>query len=138
MGSIAVQRSFALPGKADIVSRLATSPPLEDLLTADDLEKQHENGQVPLKSAAVLHPTYKTPAVALIVQAIWTCVLCLSGTYGQLLNFVIFAAVVFYAVTAVGLFRLRQRVHPLPCWPLRVRLRRSPPAPRRPIPRLRN
>src|SRR6267378_929811 len=66
------------------------------------------------KSAAVLHPTYRTPAVALIVQAIWTCVLCLSGTYGQLLNFVIFAAVVFYAVTAVGLFRLRQRRPDIP------------------------
>src|SRR2546421_3547900 len=61
------------------------------------------------KSAANLHPTYRTPALALIVQAVWTCVLCLSGTYGQLLNFVIFAAVVFYAVTAIGLFRLRQR-----------------------------
>jgi APA family basic amino acid/polyamine antiporter len=59
------------------------------------------------KSAANLHPTYKTPALALIVQAIWTCVLCLSGTYGQLLNFVIFAAVVFYTVTTVGIFRLR-------------------------------
>src|SRR6266481_4603646 len=66
------------------------------------------------KSAANLHPTYKTPALALIVQAIWTCVLCLSGTYGQLLNFVIFAAVVFYAVTAVGLFRLRQRRPDIP------------------------
>jgi len=66
------------------------------------------------KSAANLHPTFRTPALALIVQAIWTCVLCLSGTYGQLLNFVIFAAVVFYAVTAVGLFRLRQRRRDIP------------------------
>ncbi len=66
------------------------------------------------KSAANLHPTYRTPALALIVQAIWTCVLCLSGTYGQLLNFVIFAAVLFYAVTAVGLFRLRQRRPDIP------------------------
>src|SRR5437660_4352419 len=66
------------------------------------------------KSAATLHPTYKTPALALIVQAIWTCVLCLSGTYGQLLNFVIFAAVVFYALTAFGLFRLRQKRPDIP------------------------
>src|SRR5881392_516666 len=66
------------------------------------------------KSAATLHPTYKTPALALIVQAIWTCVLCLSGTYGQLLNFVIFAAVMFYTVTAVGLFRLRQKRPDIP------------------------
>ena len=60
------------------------------------------------KSAGSLHPVHKTPSVALVAQAIWTCLLCLSGTYGQLLNFVIFAAVVFYAVTAFGLFRLRK------------------------------
>ncbi len=59
------------------------------------------------KSAGVLHPRYKTPAVALLVQAVWTSVLCLSGTYTQLLNFVIFAALVFYMLTAVGLFALR-------------------------------
>ncbi len=66
------------------------------------------------KSAATLHPTYKTPALALVVQAVWTCALCLSGTYGQLLNFVIFAAVVFYALTAFGLFRLRKQRPELP------------------------
>ena len=59
------------------------------------------------KSAGVLHPRYKTPAVALVVQAVWTGLLCLSGTYTQLLNFVIFAALVFYMLTAVGLFALR-------------------------------
>ncbi len=59
------------------------------------------------KSAGVLHPRYKTPAAALIVQAVWTSLLCLSGTYSQLLNFVIFAALVFYGLTAVGLFALR-------------------------------
>src|SRR5205814_3410445 len=59
------------------------------------------------KTAGVLHPRYKTPAVALVVQAVWTCVLCLSGTYSQLLNFVIFAALVFYLITAIGLFALR-------------------------------
>src|SRR5207253_8721422 len=37
------------------------------------------------KSAGVLHPEYKTPAVALVVQAVWTSLLCLSGTYTQLL-----------------------------------------------------
>jgi len=66
------------------------------------------------KSAAWLDPTFKTPKLALIAQAIWTCVLCLSGTYGQLLNFVIFAAVVFYAVTAIALFRLRKTRPDLP------------------------
>ena len=59
------------------------------------------------KSAGTLHPEYKTPVVALVVQALWTSVLCLSGTYGQLLEFVIFAALVFYMLTAAGLFALR-------------------------------
>ena len=47
------------------------------------------------------------PAAALIAQSIWTSLLCLTGTYGQLLNYVIFAALIFYALTTVGLFRLR-------------------------------
>jgi APA family basic amino acid/polyamine antiporter len=48
------------------------------------------------------------PAFALIVQSIWTAVLCLTGTYGQLLNYVIFAALLFYAFTTAGLFILRR------------------------------
>ncbi len=59
------------------------------------------------KSAGLLHPRYRTPALALIVQGAWTSVLCMSGTYGDLLNFVIFAALVFYMLTAVGLLALR-------------------------------
>ena len=48
------------------------------------------------------------PAFALIAQSVWTSVLCLTGTYGQLLDYVIFAALIFYALTTVGLFRLRK------------------------------
>jgi APA family basic amino acid/polyamine antiporter len=51
---------------------------------------------------------HNVPSAALIAQSIWTSLLCLSGTYGQLLNYVIFAALIFYALTTVGLFRLRQ------------------------------
>ena len=48
-----------------------------------------------------------TPKMALWVQCIWTCVLAISGSYGQLLDYVIFAAVLFYFLTCVALFRLR-------------------------------
>jgi APA family basic amino acid/polyamine antiporter len=48
------------------------------------------------------------PSAALIAQSVWTSLLCLTGTYGQLLNYVIFAALIFYALTTVGLFRLRK------------------------------
>ncbi len=47
------------------------------------------------------------PAYALVLQSVWTSLLCLSGTYNQLLDYVIFAALVFYALTTVGLFLLR-------------------------------
>jgi APA family basic amino acid/polyamine antiporter len=58
-----------------------------------------------------LHPKYKTPVLSLMVQMVWTCILCLSGTYGQLLDYIIFAVLVFYILTIVGLFVLR-RTHP--------------------------
>jgi basic amino acid/polyamine antiporter, APA family len=60
------------------------------------------------RSVAKLHPTYKTPAVSLMVQMVWTCILCVSGSYGQLLDYIIFAVLVFYILTIVGLFVLRR------------------------------
>jgi APA family basic amino acid/polyamine antiporter len=47
------------------------------------------------------------PAVALVAQCVWASALCLSGTYGQLLDFLIFAQVLFYILTLGGLFLLR-------------------------------
>jgi basic amino acid/polyamine antiporter, APA family len=63
------------------------------------------------RNVANLHPTYKTPAISLMVQMVWTCVLCISGSYSQLLDYIIFAVLVFYILTIVGLFVLR-RTHP--------------------------
>src|SRR5437660_3699777 len=60
------------------------------------------------RRAVSLHPSSKTPSVSLMVQMIWTCVLCVSGSYGQLLDYIIFAALVFYILTIVGLFVLRR------------------------------
>ncbi|KAA6465100.1 amino acid permease [Acidobacteria bacterium AB60] len=59
------------------------------------------------KSVGKLHPKYHTPVAGLIVQALWTCVLCVSGSYGQLLDYIIFAVLVFYILTILGLFVLR-------------------------------
>lgn len=58
--------------------------------------------------AGELHPTFRTPAFGLTIQAAWAGLLCLSGTYGQLLDYVIFAALLFYMLTAVALFNLRR------------------------------
>ena len=61
------------------------------------------------KKVAQINPAYKTPVVSLVVQCIWTCLLCLSGTYGQLLDYIIFAVLVFYILTIGGLFVLRYK-----------------------------
>ena len=59
------------------------------------------------RSAARLHPKYHTPAHSLVMQCVWTCILCISGSYGQLLDYIIFAVLVFYILTIAGLFVLR-------------------------------
>ena len=59
------------------------------------------------RAAGTLDPVHHTPTLALWVQCLWTCVLAISGTYGQLLDYVIFAAVLFYFLTCVALVRLR-------------------------------
>jgi APA family basic amino acid/polyamine antiporter len=48
------------------------------------------------------------PALALLVQGAWASVLCLSGTYGQLLDFLIFSVLLFYILTIGGVFVLRR------------------------------
>jgi len=63
------------------------------------------------RGVARLHPRYKTPAISLMVQMVWTAILCVSGSYGQLLDYIVFAVLVFYILTITGLFVLR-RTHP--------------------------
>jgi APA family basic amino acid/polyamine antiporter len=49
------------------------------------------------------------PANGLILQGIWAALLTLSGTYGNLLDYVIFAALLFYVLTVAGIFVLRRK-----------------------------
>jgi APA family basic amino acid/polyamine antiporter len=60
------------------------------------------------RRAGAVDPRHRTPKVALWVQALWTSLLALSGTYSNLLDYVIFAAVLFYFLTVLALFRLRR------------------------------
>jgi APA family basic amino acid/polyamine antiporter len=48
------------------------------------------------------------PGAALLVQGVWASLLCLSGAYGDLLDYVIFATLVFYIVTVAAVFVLRR------------------------------
>ena len=60
------------------------------------------------RQSAHVHPKYRTPVNALVLQAVWTSILCLSGSYGQLLDYTMFAVLVFYILTILGLFVLRR------------------------------
>jgi APA family basic amino acid/polyamine antiporter len=50
------------------------------------------------------------PAAALVLQGIWASLLCLSGTYGNLLDYVVFAVLLFYIFTIAGIFILRRKI----------------------------
>ncbi len=60
------------------------------------------------KSAGRLSKKTATPVSSLWMQWSWACLLCLSGSYSQLLDYVIFAVLVFYVLTIGGLFVLRR------------------------------
>jgi APA family basic amino acid/polyamine antiporter len=50
------------------------------------------------------------PGKALRMQAVWASLLCLSGHYGDLLNFIIFTVLLFYILTIAGIFILRKKM----------------------------
>ncbi len=60
------------------------------------------------RSFARLHPRWRTPVVAILFQGAWAIVLLYSGTYGQLLDWVVFADWIFFGLTAASLFALRR------------------------------
>ena len=57
---------------------------------------------------------YSVPGVALIIQCIWASMLCLSGKYNDLLDYVVFAVLLFYILTIIGLFILRIKKPEIP------------------------
>jgi APA family basic amino acid/polyamine antiporter len=58
---------------------------------------------------AELHPRFRTPVAAIVVQGAWAVCLLLSGSYGQLLDYVTFADWIFFGITAATLFVYRRR-----------------------------
>jgi APA family basic amino acid/polyamine antiporter len=58
---------------------------------------------------AELHPRFRTPVAAILVQGGWAIALLLSGSYGQLLDWVTFADWIFFGITAATLVMYRRR-----------------------------
>ena len=57
---------------------------------------------------ARLHPTYRTPSLAIVLQSTWAVALTLTGTYGQLLDYVVFADWIFFGLTVASVFVFRR------------------------------
>jgi APA family basic amino acid/polyamine antiporter len=62
-----------------------------------------------VRAAARVHPRFRTPAIAIVAQGIWSSVLVLSGTLSQLVSYTGFAVVLFSGIAVVALFVLRRR-----------------------------
>ena len=56
---------------------------------------------------ADIHPRFGTPAFAIVVGSVWSAVLVLTGTFEQLLTYVVFIGWIFYALGAAAVIALR-------------------------------
>jgi basic amino acid/polyamine antiporter, APA family len=62
------------------------------------------------RALARLHPRFRTPWVAIVIQSAWSCVLALTGRYEQLLNYVVFADWIFFGLTVASVIVFRRRL----------------------------
>lgn len=66
------------------------------------------------KKAALVHPKYHTPGWAIWIQAIWACVLTISGTFEDLITFVTFASLMLWIASSCAVFTLRRKYPDMP------------------------
>lgn len=66
------------------------------------------------RSHGELHRKFRTPGNALIVQAVWSCILVFSGTFDTLTDMLIFVSWLFYTMGAAGVFILRKKMPDVP------------------------
>ena len=59
--------------------------------------------------ASQIHPRFKSPANALIIQCVWACFLTFTGTFNQLITYIIFASWIFYGMSAGAVIILRNK-----------------------------
>lgn len=79
------------------------------LLTAPRLYYAMARDGVFFQRLARIHPRFGTPAFAVAAVALWAALLAASGTFVQLLTYVVFAGWIFYALGALSIFVFRRR-----------------------------
>lgn len=66
------------------------------------------------KRAGNVHPRFRTPGFAIIIQSFWGCILTLSGSFEQIITYVTFVLIMFYIAAVAALFTLRKKYPDLP------------------------
>jgi APA family basic amino acid/polyamine antiporter len=61
------------------------------------------------EKVATVHPRFRTPSFAIIIQAVWASVLALTGKFEQLFTYVIFVAIIFWIGAAASVYTLRKK-----------------------------
>ena len=84
------------------------------ILTAPRLFFSMAKDGVFFKRLAEVHPRFRTPAVAIVASSAWSALLAASGTFEQLLTYVVFAGWIFYGLGAVSIFVYRRRFPTMP------------------------
>ena len=80
-------------------------------LTAPRLYYSMARDRVFFTKLAEVHPRFGTPALAIIVSSVWAMLLAVTGTFEQLLTYVVFVGWIFYALGGLAIFVYRRR-HP--------------------------
>jgi len=108
MGAILGSASGKLLSALVLVSIFSATNGL--MLTAPRLYFAMARDGVFFERLARISPTRGTPVAAIVSLAVWSAVLALSGTFEQLLTYVVFAGWIFYGLGALAVFPLRSRV----------------------------
>jgi len=79
-------------------------------LTAPRLYYAMSRDGVFFRKLAEVHPRFRTPAFAIIVSSAWAALLAATGTFEQLLTYVVFSGWIFYGLGAMSIFVYRKKM----------------------------
>ena len=81
----------------------------QSMLTAPRVYFAMAEDRIFFRNVAWVHPRTRAPVIAIALQGVWAIVIALTGTYAQVVNYVVAMDSIFFGLTAVSLFVLRRR-----------------------------
>jgi APA family basic amino acid/polyamine antiporter len=108
MFAILGQRGAMLIGTGIAISTLGFLS--QGMLTAPRVYYAMAEDGVFFKAVGKVHPTTRVPIVAIVLQGVVAIVIALSGTYEQILNYVVSVDFIFFGLTGLSLFVFRRRL----------------------------